>query len=306
MKTMRDAFFDELYEIAKKDHDVILMSADVGAPSLDKFRKNLSSQYIHAGVAEEEMMSVATGLALSGKKVFVYSIITFTVARCYEFIKFDLSLMNTPVTIIGVGTGVSYDDAGPTHHSIEDISIMRVLPNLEILNPSDSEMAKEFAKKVYNSNHPVYIRLDRMSLPIKRNYMYYECFDSGFREFKGGKDICIVATGNTVDDALEIQKETDLKIGVIDLYRLKPIHKKFIECLKRYNYIISWEEHLLAGGLGSILSEIITDYDLPVKLKRIGIDDRYCYIYGGRKNIQKKTNIDVETVHNFIKKELKK
>ena len=302
MTTMRDAFFNELYEIAKKDRDVILVSADMGAPSLDKFRKDLASQYINVGVAESSMITVATGLALSGKKVFVYAIIPFAISRCYEFIKLDISLMNTPITIIGIGAGCSYTEAGPTHHAIEDISIMRVLPNFEILCPSDSEMAKEFAKKAYNSDHPVYIRLDRMSLPIKRNYMYIEGFDSGFRELKKGKDICIVATGNTVDDALEIQKETDLGIGVIDLYRLKPIHKKFIECLKKYKYIISWEEHLLAGGLGSILSEIITDHDLSVKLKRIGIDDRYCCIYGGRDNIQKQTRIDKNDVLNAIKR----
>lgn len=292
MMTLRDAFFDKLYSIASKDRDVVLVSADMGAPSLDKFRQDLSGQYVNVGIAESNAIMVAVGLALSGKKVFVYAIMPFVTSRVYEFLKLDVSLMNVPITIIGVGSGYGYEDSGPTHHTIEDISIMRVLPNFEIINPSNNLMAEEFAKKSYHNNsHPVYIRLERMPMKNKRNYMYLDGFDSGFRELEQGDgDVCIVATGNTVDMALQIKS-----VGVIDLYRLKPIHKKFVECLSKYKYVISWEEHLLAGGLGSIISEIITDNDLSVRLKRIGVDDCYHYLYK-RDNIQKKMNIDMRTV----------
>jgi len=298
---LRDAFFNKLYDIAKQDRDVILVSADMGAPSLDKFRSDLSSQYLNVGVAEENMMAVGVGLALSGKKVFVYAIGPFATSRCYEFIKLDVSLMNTPITIISVGAGYSYDDSGPTHHLTEDISIMRIFPNMEILNPSDNIMATSFAEMAYKSNHPVYIRLDRKILPI--NCDVSESFEEGFKELKSGKDVCIVSTGNMVHNALKIHQnclEKGKEIGVIDLYRLKPINvKKFINCLVKYEYIISCEEHLLAGGLGSILSEIIMDNKLPLKLKRIGVDDQYCYLYG-RRNIQKRTGIDINDVMNEI------
>ena len=112
------------------------------------------------------------------------------------------------------------------------------------------------------------------------------------------------ATGNTVDDALEIQKEID-SIGVIDLYRLKPVSKEFIECLKRYKHVISWEEHLLAGGMGSILAELIVDNNLPVKLYRIGIDDKYVYEYGSRKEIQETMGVDKKRVVEKIKDVIK-
>jgi transketolase len=299
--TLRDAFFDKLYDIAKKDRDVVLVSADMGAPSLDKFRADLNSQYLNVGVAEENMIAVAVGLALSRKKVFIYAIVPFTTSRCYEFIKLDISLTKTPITIIGVGAGYSYDDSGPTHHATEDISIMRVLPNMEILNPSDSIMAESFAEMAYKSDHPIYIRLDRKILPNYSNKS--DSFKEGYKELKLGKGICIVATGNMIQNALIIHDkclEKGKNIGVINLYRLKPINvKKFKNCLEKYEHIISWEEHLLAGGMGSILAEIIMDNKLCVKLTRFGVDDQYCYMYG-RRNIQRRTGIDVDNVMNEI------
>jgi len=296
--SIRDAFFNRLYEIAKQDRDVILVSADMGAPSLDKFRRDLSDQYINVGIAEQNMITVATGLGLSGKKVYIYAIEPFVSSRIHEFIKLDVSLMKVPITIIGVGAGFSYDDSGPTHHTTEDISIIRPLPNMQLLNPSDSVMASAFADITYKSDDPAYIRLDREVQPARYDIAY--SFEEGFFELEKGDDICIVATGNLVSNALDVQKKFSkdgIQIGVVDFYQLKPIDvKNLSNCLSNYKYVISWEEHLLAGGMGSILSEIITDNNLSVKLKRIGVDDKYCYLYGGRKNIQKKTNIYNDTV----------
>jgi len=145
--TMRDAFFNRVYELAKGDKNIMIVSADMGAPSIDKFRDNLKEQYVDTGIAEQNAVLVASGLALSGKKPFVYAIMPFVTTRVHEFAKLELGLMKLPVTIVGVGTGYSYDDSGPTHHTIEDISIMRAIPNLEILSPSDSNMASFFADK---------------------------------------------------------------------------------------------------------------------------------------------------------------
>src|SRR3989338_1388709 len=138
---IRDAFFDELFEIAKDDSNVVFITADMGAQSLIRFKGSLSSQFINVGVAEQNMISIAAGLALVGKKVFVYTIIPFATLRCYEQIRNDLCCMNLPVTIIGVGPGFCYASDGPTHHATQDIAVMRVLPEITILNPSDSIMA---------------------------------------------------------------------------------------------------------------------------------------------------------------------
>jgi transketolase len=299
--SMRDAFFDRLYELAKADRRIVLVSADMGAPSLDKFRRDLDSQYVDTGIAEQNALLVATGLALSGKKPYVYAIAPFVTTRIHEFIKLELSLMKQPITIIGIGAGYSYDDSGPTHHNVEDISITRVLPNLEILSPSDSNMARAFADLTSKSRKPGYIRLDRKNQELK--YNEEDDFETGFKELKEGKEIVLVATGNMVDIALKISEDYNKKgesIGVIDIYKLKPFNKDIKNTLLKYKLIISLEEHLLQGGFGSMIGEFILDNELPLKLKRIGVDDKYNYEYGGREHIQNKMNIGVEAITDKI------
>ena len=300
--SMRDAFFDALYEIAKKDRNVIIVSADMGAPSLDKFRETLPSQFINVGIAEENMVTVATGLALEGKKVYLYAIMPFVTMRCYEMIKVDMSLMNIPITAVGVGAGFGYDDSGPTHHSTEDITIMRTLPNMTVLNSTDSVLARALAGISYRLPGPSYVRLDRETLPA----LYSENYDfsDGLKRFKDGEDVCIISTGNMVHTALEVSDmlagET-LKAGVIDLYRLKPVNKQLLmKELENSERIVTLEEHLLAGGLGGMMAEMLCDVDNARPLKRIGIEDKYYYAYGGRKNIQSLCGIDAPSVARRI------
>lgn len=298
---MREAFFNKLYEIAKKDKNLILVSPDMGDPGSNLIKKNLDQQYVNTGIAEQSAVLIAAGLALSGKKPYVYTISPFVTWRIGEFIKIELGLMNLPITLVGVGSGFSYSNAGPTHHSIEDISL-RAIPNLNIFNPSDNHSAKAFAEQTYKLNEPCYVRLDRQPLP--QIYDNSETFEEGFKELKKGKDVCIISTGNMVHTSLEIQKNLETngeKIGIIDIYRLKPINQNLLkETLKKYKKIISLEEHVLEGGLGSIMSEIITDNQLDLKLKRIGLEG-YTYEYGGREHIQKLYGIDTESVINKLK-----
>ena len=301
-KTMRDAFFDKLYEIAIRDRGVMVVSADMGAPSLDKFRKDLGSQFVNVGIAEQNMVTIATGLALEGKKVFVYAIMPFATLRCYEIIKVDLSLMNIPVAIIGVGAGFGYDDSGPTHHSTEDITVMRVLPNMTIFSPSDIVMTADFARMSYEMEGPSYLRLDRQVLPVI--YQQGTDFSNGSFSLKSGEDVCIISTGNMVHRALEVSSrlgEQSVNAGVIDLYRLKPINTKLLlDSISKNKCIVTLEEHLLAGGLGSIIAEVFSDNGVNVRLKRIGIQDRYYYAYGGRNNIQSICGLDTDSVAEAI------
>ncbi len=300
--SMRDAFFDELYEIARAERNIILISADMGAPSLDKFRRDLGNQFINIGIAEQNMVTVATGLALSGKKVFIYAIMPFVTSRCYEMIKVDLSLMNIPVTAIGVGAGFSYDDSGPTHHCTEDIAIMRALPNMTILSPSDSAMAAGFAEISCKTSGPSYVRLDRGILP--QIYDQDDHFSDGLTRLKTGRDICIISTGNMVHRALEIADrlaEYSMDVGVIDLYRLKPINEQLLlEDIEQSERIVTLEEHLITGGVGSAVAEILVDHGSTIPLRRIGIQDRYYYAYGGRTNIQSICGLDADSATKTI------
>jgi len=305
--SMRDAFFNRLYEIARKDKNVMIISADMGAPSLDKFRKDLTPQFINTGIAEQNMVTVATGLALNGKKVYTYAIMAFVALRCYELIKVDFSIMDLPVKIVGVGAGFSYHDSGPTHHSTEDITAMRVLPNMVILNASDSIMAEKFADISYKSKEPTYVRLDREIQP--NIYRQTDNFLNGLTKLTDGKDICIIATGNMVHIALEVSKmlkKNSIEAEVIDLYRIKPINTKLLfNYIEKVKHLVTIEEHLLAGGMGSAVAEILADNNKMLPLKRIGIQDKYYYAYGGRKNIQSICGLDPNSITKTILKWVK-
>lgn len=300
--SMRDAFFVRLYELARKDKNVILISADMGAPSLDKFRRDLASQFINVGIAEENMVVVATGLALSGKKVFIYAIMPFVTSRCFEMLKVNLSLMNISVTAIAVGAGFSYDDSGPTHHCTEDIAIMRVLPNMTIFSPSDSIMAAEFAEIAYRTKGPSYVRLDREILtPIHKKS---DDFSLGLASLRKGEKVAIISTGNMVHTALKVCDRLagySVDASVIDLYRIKPTNQKLLlEKIKSVETVVTLEEHLICGGIGSIVAEVFADNRITIPLKRFGIKDRYYYAYGGRKNIQSICGLDTGNITKGI------
>ncbi|HOK57306.1 MAG TPA: transketolase C-terminal domain-containing protein [bacterium] len=301
-KTMRDSFFDRLYDLAKKDKNIYLISADMGAPSLDKYRRDLKEQFINVGIAEENMVLIATGLSLCGKKAYIYAIMPFVTSRCYEMLKVDLSLMNIPVTAIGVGAGFGYDDSGPTHHCTEDITIMRVLPNFYIFSPSDSLMAYKFAEITYKLKSPSYVRLDRKILPLI--YKEDNDFSDGLSVLKEGKDFYIIGTGNMTHRAIEVAEELEkyrINAGVIDLYRIKPINEQLlIKIVKNTKGVVTIEEHLLAGGMGSAVIEVLMDNGINLPVKRFGVKDRYLYAYGGRENIQKICGLDKESVVNGI------
>ena len=162
---IRDAFFDEIYDIASRDRDVIFITADTDAFSLRRYKKDFPDQFINVGVAEQNMVAVSAGLALSGKKVFIYAIIPFITIRCCEHIKVNICSMNLPVAIIGAGAGLSFGNDGPTHHAMQDIAVMRILPEITILNPCDGPSAAACARIAYESNTPVYVRIDKGEFP---------------------------------------------------------------------------------------------------------------------------------------------
>ncbi len=296
--SMRDAFFMQLHDIAKNDREVIIISGDMGAPALDKFRMDFGNRFINIGIAEHNMVAVATGLAKEGKKVYTYAIAPFVTSRCYEFAKIDASLMKIPLKFVGVGAGFGYEDSGPTHHTTEDISIMRVLPNFEIFSPADSIIAAKCAPYVNDSKNPSYIRLDRQLMPQIYNQNYD--IERGFEELIPGKEIAIVSTGKMVHSALKVSEKLQNRAGVIDLYRIKPLAEEFVQTLTKYKKIITLEEHLLAGGLGSLIAETICDNQLDIKIKRMGIDDKYLYLYG-RDTLHKAAGIDEQSIECAVR-----
>lgn len=304
----RDAFWNKIYKLAKIDKDIVIITADMGAPSLDKFRKDLASQFVNVGIAEQNAITLAAGLALSGKKVFTYAIAPFITLRCLEQIRVENAIMKIPITIVGVGVGFGYEDSGPTHHLIEDMAIMRAMPNIRINNITDNIMAEYFARECCKKKTITdYIRLDRLAHPDI--YDGNSDFDEGLLIPKKAKDYYIISTGTMIPVALKVAAELSknkINIGVIDVFSLPINEKRLLAILKNAKKIVSLEEHFLAGGLGSAIAEILCDNVLPIPFKRIGIplDKGYCYKYGGREIIRKYYGIDKRTaaakIKNFI------
>jgi transketolase len=300
---MRDAFFDKIYDLAEKDKNVVFLAADHGAFSLVRLKKDLPDQYINLGISEQNMVSVAAGLALSGKKVFIYAIVNFVTLRCLEQIYVDISGMNLPVTIIGVGAGFTYATDGPTHHGVQDIAAMAPIPNLSIFNSSDAVNTSAFAEMAYNSTGPTYIRIEKGGVP--QLYEDKAVFDEGLSQLKHGEDLTIIATGNMVSRAMDVateMKQSGYKVGVVDLYRIQPINEdKILSLIGTTRRLVTLEEHVLTGGIGSLVNDVLCNHGISLPLKRIGVEDQHCFYYSNsRENVQKHYHLDQDSIIKTI------
>jgi len=302
--TQRDAFWNRIYDLAKTNRDIVVVSVDMGAPSLDKFRIDLPGQFVNVGIAEQNAIVVAAGLAMTGKHPFVYAIAPFVTLRCLEQIRVESGIMNIPITIVGVGAGFGYDDSGPTHHLTEDIAIMRAIPNIVINSISDNVMADAVAQMSCSMPVTNYVRLDRQKSPVI--YEQGTDFSQGLAVLRDGDDGCIIATGDMVHAAINVAdklSKENLSIKVLDLFTL-PINKTaLIDELNPGKPIVTLEEHFLPGGLGSAVCEVLTDAEVLIPVKRIGLsfEKAYCYKYGGREEIRKYYGIDTDGVLKQIK-----
>ncbi|MDD5067758.1 MAG: transketolase C-terminal domain-containing protein [bacterium] len=301
---MRLAFFTELYRMMVRYPEIFLIISDNGAIVSDDLRKDLKKRYINVGVSEQNMIGVAAGMALMGKVVYAFTMVPFATMRCYEQIRIDMALQNSNVKIIGVGPGFDYSTLGPTHHGYEDISLMRGLPHMTVLSPSDDIMAKAMVRASYQQSGPVYIRLDRNGQPFVYQNRKLD-LRKGFEVLSQGEEIGIITTGRMVHTGLKVRDyflKYKKKIEVIDLFRLKPVNENaLIQTMKRHKHLVTLEEHFVTGGLGSIVSEIITDHHLDVRLERIGIPDTFYTKTGTREYAYKCMKIDFEHVVRRLK-----
>ena len=192
---MRQTFADALHEIMSQDDRVIILNADTGAIVLDQIKKDFSDRCINVGIAEQNMVGLAAGLALSGKIVYCYALLPFVTMRCYEQIRIDACCINLPIKLVGVGAGLDYNTLGPTHHGLEDIAVMRALPNMTIFNPSDRRSTAALTRRSHEISGPTYIRLDRYGRDI---YEGDVDFSKGTEILREGQDVHIVATGEKV------------------------------------------------------------------------------------------------------------
>ena len=296
---MRDVFIDEVYKYAKKNKNIYFTTPDMGAPSLDKFREKLPKQFIHAGISEQNMISMAAGLSVQKKNVVCYAMAPFITSRCYEQIKCSISAMNQKVTLVGIGVGLGYADAGPTHYTTEDISTMRVFPNIEILTPADAYSTKVITQECMKKPKFRFLRLDRDILPSVYNNKNFN-LKKGFGEIKKGKNKCVISSGYLLHKVNKILNEKKNNIGLIDLFRIKPFPKDLINKLKKFKEIIVVEEQWTDGGTGSLILEQLSDRNLKNKVIRIGLNSRYYFENGGRDYLHETYGLSTKLIKKKI------
>jgi transketolase len=308
----RDVYIDTVYEAAKRDRNIVFITADLGAKGLDNWRadKDLRRQFIHAGISEQSMINLASGLASEGKNVFCYAMASFIAFRPFEQIKVTLASAGLPVTLLSVGVGYGYDSAGPTHYATEDIGIMRSLANIEILSPCDTRSVVDAAKASIQDPKFRYVRLDRQYLPdvysnSHSNGFITSCPSQGIAELVQGYNVCLLATGFMTHTALRVREllhGSGIDAGVVDVYRLKSLNAPALsKILKLYPRAVTLEEHFLSAGFGSIVAETMVDNGVQIPLKRIGIHDNYLFENGGRAHLHKLCGIDEESIANKVK-----
>jgi transketolase len=314
-KTMRDAFIEAIYQRMSKDSSLFFLAADFGAPTLDKIRSDYKDRFINVGIAEQNLVNVAAGLGLEGYTVYAYAIAPFLIMRAYEQIRNNLSLLShthqVNVNLVGVGGGLSYDVSGPTHHGIEDISIIRTLPNMTVFSPCDWVLAEKFVDYTIKIKTPKYIRFD--GKPQVNIYDQNALIDmrKGFSILAQGAEVCIVSTGYMTHTALravdKLSKE-GIKAGLVDVFLIKPLPEdEFFEVIKNYKHIITIEEGFVRkGGLDSLVANILNEKGSNITMQGMGLGDAYIFDMGTRDSLHAKSNMGeqniVQAVINFFGK----
>jgi len=294
----REAFTDSLLQLAQLDKDIIAVTTDArGSVTLGKFAETLPKQFVEIGIAEQNAVGVAAGLASCGKKVFVCGPACFLSARSLEQVKVDVAYTNTNVKVIGVSGGVSYGALGSSHHSLHDIAVFRAIPNITVVLPCDRWQTKAMTQVLADCIGPVYVRMGRNAVPdVYEGETFFEIGKAN--TLLHGSDLTIIATGETVRPALDagnLLKAEGIKVRVIDMHTIKPLDNEIIlKAAKETGRIITVEEHSVHGGLGAAVAEL-TSQNHPVKLKIMGIPDESA-IAGSSKEIFNHYNLTAEGI----------
>lgn len=300
---MKKEFIKTLIELARKDKDIYLLTGDLGFSLFEDFAKEFPERFINCGVAEQNMAGMAAGLALEGKKPYIYSIVPFITFRCLEQIRNDICYQNLNVKIIGVGAGFSYGSEDFTHYGIEDISALRSFPNLMILSPADLIETKELVLQSYLKNQPTYIRLDKSNEIIHLPQIKIEIGKP--LVFSDGKDGVVITTGTCLKTAISVAKkikEFGISLKVVSIHTIKPINENlFIKEIEGIKKIFTLEEHSIIGGLGSVINEILAKNNIgDVAIRNIGVADNFKNVVGDQSYLKKYHKIDTDSVYKII------
>ncbi|MBQ7106268.1 MAG: transketolase family protein [Clostridia bacterium] len=277
-KATREGYGSGLIKLGKKYDDFIVMDADLAAATKSgAFKKEFPDRFYNCGIAEQNMMSIAAGVAATGKKVFASSFAMFAIGRAFEQIRNSIGYPHLNVKICATHAGISVGEDGATHQCNEDIALMRTIPGMVIINPADAVEAEKAVEAVYGFDGPSYIRLGRLAVPV--------IFDDDYKfeigkavTLKEGNDVTIIATGLMVAEALEayeILKAEGINARIINMATIKPLdNEAVIKAAKETGVIVTAEEHSVVGGLGSAVADLVTN-EYPVPVIKVAMQDAY-------------------------------
>ena len=293
---MRNAFADEVTKLGASDSRVVMLSGDIGNRLFDKFKDKCPTRFFNCGVAEQNMMGFAAGLAMSGLRPVVYTITPFVTSRCYEQIKIDVCYQEAPVTIVSVGGGLSYASLGPTHHSCEDIAILRALPNLRIVCPGDAWEVRAALRAAVSQDRPTYIRLAKRGEPTFHSQVPDNFAIGKALPMRSGKTICLLSTGNMLPEAYEaadLLAKNGSAPAVVSFHTVKPLDTDFLaDAFARYELVVTIEEHGLVGGLGAAIAEWRNDAGIGgARLVRVGTPDAFYKLSGEQEHAREVLNL---------------
>jgi transketolase len=276
---MRNAFASEMTALALHNEKIVLLSGDIGNKLFDDYKGRFPGRFYNCGVAEANMMSMAAGMALSGLRPVTYTITPFTTARCFEQIKVDVCFHNLPVIIVGVGSGLSYAELGATHHSCDDIALLRILPNMVVLCPADSYEVKAALRAALETDSPVYIRIGKKGEPLVHEAVPPFVIGKGI-PIRSGQDVCLLSTGNMLPNvvkAADILAQRGISSQVVSFHTVKPLDQELLlNAFKEFSVVATIEEHGLLGGFGSSIAEWLVERDgLSAKFLCIGTRDTF-------------------------------
>jgi len=296
---MRNTFVKEITNIAKKNKKIVLLAGDIGYKLFDNFQKKYPHRFYNCGVAEANMTTVAAGLALKGFTPITYTIATFNVYKTLEQIKIDICYPNLGVIIVGVGAGLNYAGLGVTHHAVEDIAVLRGIPNLNIVSPADSLELKSLLPDVIKRKKPTYFRMGKKgekniykSIPKtkvgKGNIIYH------------GKRICIISTGNIIVNANEAVlnlRKKNIYPGLISMHTIKPLDTDLLnKVFKKYKHVAILEEHSSIGGLTSAISEHYMENNYTNKFLKLNTGEQFILKSGNQERAHENLNISPKSI----------
>lgn len=296
---MRNAFAEVLTTLAQEDKRLVLLSGDIGNKLFDKFKQIDPARFYNCGVAEANMMGVAAGMALSGLRPVIYTITPFTTTRCFEQIRVDVCYHQAPVVIVGTGSGLSYAELGPTHHSLEDMAILRTLPGMCVLAPCDATELDLMLRAALQQDRPVYIRIGKKGEPA----IHAERPELRIGEalvVREGTDLALLSAGIVMPEVLkaaELLREQGISAEVASFHTIKPLDGAYLQqATRRFKLLVTVEEHGLIGGLGGAVAEWRAEQNADIPQLSIGTPDQFMHEIGSQQYAQAKYGLVADKI----------